>query len=47
MFTLILGLMPNFAPSNSKRDPKKRFAWKKFNKYFDESTIKLRNRPIN
>ncbi|KAH8306235.1 hypothetical protein KR018_004918 [Drosophila ironensis] len=34
------GLMPNLAPSWSKRDPKKRFGWRKFNKYFLESTIK-------
>ncbi|XP_060523740.1 large ribosomal subunit protein mL66 [Cylas formicarius] len=34
------GLMPNLAPSFSKKDPKKRFGWKKFNKYFDETTIK-------
>ncbi|CAH1163776.1 unnamed protein product [Phaedon cochleariae] len=34
------GLMPNLNPANSKKDPKKRFQWKKFNKYFDESTIK-------
>ncbi|XP_030376429.1 39S ribosomal protein S18a, mitochondrial [Scaptodrosophila lebanonensis] len=34
------GLMPNLAPSWSKKDPKKRFGWRKFNKYFLESTIK-------
>lgn len=34
------GLMPNLAPANSKKDPKKRYSWKKFNKYFDENTIK-------
>ncbi|XP_020799385.1 28S ribosomal protein S18a, mitochondrial [Drosophila serrata] len=34
------GLMPNLAPAWSKRDPKKRFGWRKFNKYFIESTIK-------
>ncbi|KAH8291790.1 hypothetical protein KR054_000527 [Drosophila jambulina] len=34
------GLMPNLAPAWSKRDPKKRFGWRKFNKYFLESTIK-------
>ncbi|XP_022913831.1 large ribosomal subunit protein mL66 [Onthophagus taurus] len=34
------GLMPNLAPSYSKKDPTKRFGWKKYNKYFDESTIK-------
>ncbi|XP_049780396.1 28S ribosomal protein S18a, mitochondrial [Schistocerca cancellata] len=36
------GLMPNLAPSNSKRDPKRRLKWKKFNTYFDESTIKFK-----
>ncbi|KAH8265333.1 hypothetical protein KR038_004318 [Drosophila bunnanda] len=34
------GLMPNLAPAWSKKDPKKRFGWRKFNKYFIESTIK-------
>lgn len=34
------GLMPNIGPRSSKRDPEKRFEWKKFNKYFDESTIR-------
>ncbi|KAI8129763.1 hypothetical protein FF38_14217 [Lucilia cuprina] len=34
------GLMPNLAPEKSKKDPKKRYGWKKFNKYFDEKTIK-------
>ncbi|XP_075145683.1 mitochondrial ribosomal protein S18A [Haematobia irritans] len=34
------GLMPNLAPANSKRDPTKRYGWKKFNKYFNEKTIK-------
>ncbi|KAJ9589911.1 hypothetical protein L9F63_016972 [Diploptera punctata] len=33
------GLMPNIAPANSKKDPKKRRQWKKFNTYFDETTI--------
>ncbi|KAJ8962741.1 hypothetical protein NQ318_001139 [Aromia moschata] len=33
-------LMPNLNPSWSKKDPKRRYGWKKFNKYFDESTIK-------
>ncbi|KAF5280865.1 hypothetical protein FQR65_LT03014 [Abscondita terminalis] len=36
------GLMPNFNPSYSKKDPKKRSGWKKYNKYFDETTIKVR-----
>ncbi|XP_068895042.1 large ribosomal subunit protein mL66 [Tenebrio molitor] len=35
------GLMANLKPENSKKDPKKRPKWKKFNKYFDESTIKF------
>ncbi|XP_018563367.1 39S ribosomal protein S18a, mitochondrial [Anoplophora glabripennis] len=34
------GLMPNLNPANSKKDPKTRYEWKKFNKYFDETTIK-------
>lgn len=34
------GLMPNIAPPSSKKDPKTRYKWKKFNTYFDESTIK-------
>ncbi|CAD6996152.1 unnamed protein product [Ceratitis capitata] len=34
------GLMPNLAPEWSKKDPKKRFGWKKYNKYFLEETIK-------
>ncbi|KAL1513106.1 hypothetical protein ABEB36_002568 [Hypothenemus hampei] len=37
------GLMSNLAPHWSKKDPKKRYQWKKFNKYFDESTIKNYN----
>lgn len=35
------GLMPNLVPGNSKRDPTKRFEWKKYNKYFDEKTIQF------
>ncbi|GLV40178.1 mitochondrial ribosomal protein S18A [Carabus blaptoides fortunei] len=34
------GLMSNLTPANSKKDPKLRKKWKKFNTYFDESTIK-------
>ncbi|KDR24159.1 39S ribosomal protein S18a, mitochondrial [Zootermopsis nevadensis] len=34
------GLMPNIAPPKSKMDPKRRYKWKKYNTYFDESTIK-------
>lgn len=33
------GLMPNLAPANSKRDPQRRYGSKKFNRYFDESTL--------
>lgn len=33
------GLMPNINPANSKKDPHKRFGWKKCNKYFDEDTL--------
>lgn len=32
--------MPNIAPENSKKDPKRRYQWKKYNKYYDEDTIK-------
>jgi hypothetical protein len=32
--------MSNIAPPGSKMDPKRRYKWKKFNTYFDESTIK-------
>lgn len=35
-----IGLMPNIAPAWSKKDPKRRYQWKKFNKYFFESTIR-------
>jgi len=34
------GLMASLAPPNSKKDPTKRKEWKKFNTYFDESTIR-------
>ncbi|XP_067635555.1 small ribosomal subunit protein bS18 [Eurosta solidaginis] len=34
------GLMPNLTPAKSKKDPKKRFGWKKYNKYFLEETIR-------
>ncbi|XP_055906352.1 28S ribosomal protein S18a, mitochondrial [Eupeodes corollae] len=34
------GLMPNLTPAWSTKDPKRRSGWKKFNKYFFESTIK-------
>lgn len=35
------GLMSNITPATSKKDPKKRRDWKKYNKYFDETTIKV------
>lgn len=31
--------MCNLAPENSKKDPTRRKDWKKYNTYFDESTI--------
>lgn len=34
------GLMINLTPSYCKKDPKKRFGFKKFNKYYFEDTIK-------
>ncbi|KAF7990672.1 hypothetical protein HCN44_000477 [Aphidius gifuensis] len=34
------GLMPNIAPKNSNKDPKKRRGVKKNNVYYDEDTIK-------
>lgn len=34
------GLMSILTPSTSKKDPKLRKKWKKFNMYFDENTIK-------
>lgn len=33
--------MSTLAPENSKKDPTKRKQWKKYNTYFDESTIKV------
>uniref|UniRef100_A0A0A9Y4V7 Large ribosomal subunit protein mL66 n=1 Tax=Lygus hesperus TaxID=30085 RepID=A0A0A9Y4V7_LYGHE len=43
------GLMSNLTPENSKKDPKKRRQWRKFNTYFDENTItpprEYRKRP--
>ncbi|EFN65628.1 28S ribosomal protein S18a, mitochondrial [Camponotus floridanus] len=38
------GLMPNLTPKSSKKNPKRRRDWKKFNMYFDEKTIKNRYR---
>ncbi|KAL4154235.1 hypothetical protein QTP88_002062 [Uroleucon formosanum] len=35
------GLMCDLAPANSKKDTTKRKLWKKYNTYFDESTIKV------
>jgi len=40
--SVILGLMSNLTPAWSRKDPKKRRDWKKFNTYFDEQTIKHR-----
>lgn len=34
------GLMPNLGPSSSKKDPKQRYGWRKYNKYYYESSIK-------
>lgn len=42
VLTKYLGLMPNLKPDNSHKDPKKRYQWKQHNKYFDESTIKIK-----
>ncbi|XP_075977689.1 mitochondrial ribosomal protein S18A [Anticarsia gemmatalis] len=39
------GLMINLTPSYCQKDPKKRRDYKKFNTYFDESTIFLRKIP--
>lgn len=33
--------MSSLAPENSKKDPSRRKDWKKYNTYFDESTIKV------
>lgn len=33
--------MCSLAPENSKKDPTKRKDWKKYNTYFDESTIRV------
>ncbi|CAG9805474.1 unnamed protein product [Chironomus riparius] len=35
------GLMGSLKPANCKKDPEKRYGFKKFNKYFFEDTIKL------
>lgn len=43
---MVKGLMSNIGPANSKHDPKRRYGWKKYNKYFDENTIKYRKRVI-
>ncbi|XP_071535247.1 large ribosomal subunit protein mL66 [Panulirus ornatus] len=37
------GLMPNLAPAWSKKDPKKRYRSKKYNRYFDESTLEVKS----
>lgn len=39
--------MPNIGPARSKKDPTRRYQWKKFNKYFDEYTIKYKREFIN
>ncbi|CAG4971121.1 unnamed protein product [Colias eurytheme] len=39
------GLMINLTPSFCKKDPKKRYGFKKFNTYFDESTIFMKRIP--
>ncbi|XP_046828900.1 39S ribosomal protein S18a, mitochondrial [Vespa crabro] len=36
------GLMSNLTPARSKKDPTKRYHWKKFNTYYDEKTIKYK-----
>ncbi|XP_012272035.1 28S ribosomal protein S18a, mitochondrial [Orussus abietinus] len=36
------GLMPNIAPKSSKKDPTTRYKWKKYNTYYDETTIRAR-----
>merc|ERR1712179_114632 len=33
------GLMPNLAPSNSHKNPRRRYGSKKYNRYFDEKTL--------
>ncbi|KAM3965090.1 mitochondrial ribosomal protein S18A [Aphomia sociella] len=39
------GLMINLTPAYCAKDPKKRYAYKKFNTYFDESTIFMKRIP--
>ncbi|KAJ0176457.1 hypothetical protein K1T71_007636 [Dendrolimus kikuchii] len=39
------GLMINLTPAYSKKDPKKRWNYKKFNTYFDETTIFMKRIP--
>ncbi|XP_063536631.1 large ribosomal subunit protein mL66 [Cydia strobilella] len=39
------GLMINLTPAYCKKDPTKRFGHKKFNTYFDESTIFMKRIP--
>ncbi|XP_011504672.1 PREDICTED: 28S ribosomal protein S18a, mitochondrial [Ceratosolen solmsi marchali] len=34
------GLMPNLGPANSKKNPKTRYQYKRFNTYYDETSIK-------
>ncbi|XP_023941880.1 28S ribosomal protein S18a, mitochondrial [Bicyclus anynana] len=39
------GLMINLTPSYCKKDPRQRYAYKKFNTYFDENTIFMKKIP--
>lgn len=39
------GLMINLTPNYCKKDPKLRYAFKKFNTYFDERTIFMKKIP--
>ncbi|XP_045447877.1 28S ribosomal protein S18a, mitochondrial [Melitaea cinxia] len=39
------GLMINLTPSYCKKDPKRRYGYKKFNTYFDEKTIFMKRIP--
>lgn len=38
--------MSNIGPAQSRKDPKKRSNWKRYNMYFDEATIKFCKRRI-
>lgn len=41
LLKMFVGLMCDLAPANSKKDTTKRKLWKKYNTYYDESTIKV------